>query len=321
MKRLIKKVFVFFITLSTATAAINFMYGKFYKVDPCTNKFFTIPETVQICNFGSSHGMYGFCYEDLEDDYNCFNFGLLDQFLSYDYRLFQYYGNHIAEGGVVFIPVSYFSLFGTEENGRGDFLSKNKRYYSILPAALIKEYDWKTGLYVRYFPALASSTNDLIDNLLGTDDIEIGWRRVATDIDVGEYAAKRFDGFAGNKEIYYDDGGNRIENREEIDALYALIRGCQERGAIPVLITTPFLHEYADLIKENAEDYCDHFYSIVDRVVKDTGAEYYDYMFDERFVNEYSWFIDADHLNEEGARNFTDILMREIVYAKGYLDK
>ena len=72
----------------------------------------------------------------------------------------------------------------------------------------------------------------------------------------------------------YDDDGNRIENQEEIDALYALIKGCQEKGAIPILITTPYLHEYTDAVKENTEDFYDQFYSIIDRVVTDTGVEY-----------------------------------------------
>lgn len=83
----------------------------------------------------------------------------------------------------------------------------------------------------------------------------------------------------------------------------------------------PFLHEYTEAVDKCAEDFYDHFYSIIGQIVWDTGVEYYDYAFDERFVNEYSWFWDADHLNSEGARNFTNILMDEIVYAKGYLDK
>lgn len=309
---------MFVLAISTITMAVNYVYVKRGGLDLYgTNKFASISDTVQICNFGSSHGMYGFNYEDLESDFDCFNFAMSSQSLSYDYRLFQHYGDHIVEGTVVFIPVSYFSLFGIDETNKDEFLSKNKRYYFILPSPLIKEYDYKTELYARYFPALTANTGILIMTLLGKS-VDIN---AVNDAYVGADAIAKFNGHIGNRTIYYDDAGNRIENQEEIGALYALIEGCREKGAVPILVTTPHLREYTDIIKEKAPDFYDQFYSIIDRVVRDTGAEYYDYSFDERFVNEYSWFMDTDHLNQEGARNFTNIVMDEIVYAKGYLDK
>lgn len=41
---------------------------------------------------------------------------------------------------------------------------------------------------------------------------------------------------------------------------------------------------------------------------------YCDYAFDERFMNNYKWFMNADHLNKEGARQFVNILMDEVVH-------
>lgn len=317
MIKFIKKLFVFVLVITVMTMAVNSVYVKRCKAD--TDKFVSIPETIQICNFGSSHSMNGFNYEDIENDYACFNFGLSGQSLSYDYRLFQYYSDRIADGAVVFIPISYFSLFGPEEINDVDFESKNKRYYSILPASMIKEYDLKTDIYVKYIPALGTSPSSFIATMLGKPiaPVDMSGQRVSTDINISESA--RLSVFVHiTAAKFYDIDGNRIENQEEISSLYALIKGCQEKGAIPVLITTPYLHEYTDTVKENAGDFYDHFYSIIDQVVKDTGAEYYDYAFDKRFANEYSWFRDAHHLNNEGGRNFVDILMREIVYAKGY---
>ena len=293
------------------------MYGRSYNVDPSTNKFIHIPDTIQICNFGASHGQQGFNYEDLENEYACFNFGLSAQSLSYDYRLFQYYSGHIAENAVVFIPVSYPMLFKAEGAGPEN-LSKNKRYYSILPKELIREYDYRTDIYVKFFPALASSTDALVRTLTGKDEVEEIWQSVATDMSISANAKARAKALVVDKDIYHDADAAEIGNQEEIDALYALVKGCQERGAIPVLITTPLPHQLTEAVMETAENFYECFYSLIDQVVKDTGVEYYDYAFDERFVNEYSWFADADHLNKEGARNFTDILMEEIVYAKGY---
>ncbi|MGN0505298.1 MAG: hypothetical protein ACI4FZ_01980 [Lachnospiraceae bacterium] len=316
MKKFAKKLFVFVIIIAIVIMSVNFVYVKQYQRDSdYRNKFASIPDTLQICDFGSSHALYGYNYEDISDNYSCFNFGMVSQFLSYDYRLFQYYGEHIDDGTVVFITVSYSSLFGNKETSYDSFASKNKRYYSILPKSLIKEYDFVTDMLINYVPALGVDTGVLIKTLLGRSN-DVVWQRVATDIDVGKNAEDAFYGHIVNGK--YDEEGNRIKNQEEIDALYALVKGCQEKGAIPVLITTPYLQEYTDEVKENAGDFYNEFYSIIDQVVEDTGVEYYDYAFDERFSNNYSWFMDSDHLNKEGARNFVDILMREIVYEKGY---
>lgn len=322
MKRFIKNILIFAVIISIITALISFIYVKRHGLDPYgPEKFAAIPNTIQICNFGTSHGMLAFNYEDFEDEYACFNFGLSSQSLSYDYRLFQYYGDRIVEGAVVFIPVSYPSLFGIEESSKSGFWSKNNRYYTILPPSLIKEYNLMSDIYVRLFPALMTNTGNLIKTLLGIKIKDTTWQGTAANIDIAADALRGFDEHVGDRATYYDDDGNRIENQEEIGALYALVRGCQEKGAIPVLITTPFLREYTATIKENAPDFYDHFYSVIDRVVRDTGVEYYDYAFDERFANEYSWLRDTTHLNKEGARNFTNIVMEEIVYANGYLDK
>ena len=323
MKRFIYNLLVYVIILSMIMVALNLIYGRSHNTNPDTNKFIHMPDVIQICNFGTSHSMRAFNYGDFKSDYDCFNFALTAQRLSYDYRIFQYYGDHVVEGSVVFIGISYISLFGPDEVDDDGFAIKNERYYSILPAPLIKEYDLKTDLCVRFFPALVTSTSDLIVALLGQSEATYNksWQTTATTEDIRKSAVERANAQAGNKEQYYDRDGNRIENQKEIDALYALIRGCQEKGAIPILITTPFLQEFTDAVKESAPDFYDHFYSIMDQVVQDTGVEYYDYAFDERFTHKYSWFSDADHINMEGARNFTNILMEEVVYANGYLDK
>lgn len=315
MKVFIRKLLILAIIASTITLVVNYMYVKQHKSD--WDKFASVPDTLHICNFGSSHGMFGFNYEDIESEYNCFNFSLQGQHLSYDYRLFQHYNDHITEGTVVFVPVSYSFLFGIEDTSRDDFLSRNQRYYQILPPSLIKEWDRQTDIYFRYLPALVADTGDLVITLLGKSEVSLNekvWRAVTTDIDAYRDAEHIIDKW------FDEHDGPGSETQEEIDALYALIEGCQEKGAIPILISTPFLHEFIDAMKER-ENLFDPFYSLINQVVQDTGVEYYDYAFDERFINAYSWFTDSQHLNKEGARNFTNILMEEIVYAKGYLDK
>ena len=304
---------VFFLIVGAITACVNIVYSKRDHTNPQNvNKFQNIPSSIMVCNFGSSHGLDGFNYTDV-DGVECFNFGLLAQVLSYDRRLFDYYKDHIAEGAVVFIPVSYFSLYGNPETTGDEFLYTNRRYYQILPKEMIKEYDIKTDIYVNYFPSLLAG-EDLVKTILsGSEDTsDETWSRSASDIDVekdAEYACERH--LITNK---LDENGNRILNQEEIEALEYLIDACREEGFIPILVTTPYLREYTDEIKEEEPDFLDGFYELVNRIVEKTGVAYYDYGFDDRFIERYDWFMNSDHLNVEGARRFTNILMDEVVH-------
>ncbi len=72
--------------------------------------------------------------------------------------------------------------------------------------------------------------------------------------------------------------------------------------------------EYIETVRKNDPNFYGDFYSVVNQVVDDTGVAYYDYAFDERFSSNYSWFMNSDHLNKEGAKQFVNILMKEIIY-------
>ena len=100
MKKFIAKVLLLFFLVFANVALINFIYINRTKNSDIDNikKFFTMPDQIQICNLGSSHGEYGYNYCDWDKKYKCFNFGLSSQSLSYDYRLLKYYGDRINKG-------------------------------------------------------------------------------------------------------------------------------------------------------------------------------------------------------------------------------
>ena len=277
------------------------------------NKFFSIPAQIKLCNFGSSHGENGFYYG--EDQYESFNFALSAQYLSYDLRLLKNYREHLEEQGVALIVISHQSFFGVDEIKTSQFESKNRRYYDILPKELIKEYSARTAFYLKNFPAFAGNYTLLLA-LAGSL-----WNKPATGRQNGndtmctvDWAAEAEDRYTSHIiEQKYDMNGDRIYNQEEIDAVYEMIAICREIGVTPVLITTPFAKEYTDLIHERKPDFYNDFYGLIDRVCNETGVEYFDYSEDGRFNKDHSLFADADHLNENGAKMFTAIVMEEVV--------
>lgn len=320
MKKFIKNVLIYSVCLIVLLALINYVFTvvlHYTNVDANIEPFLSMPEEIEICNLGSSHGMNGFCYDDYADDYVCFNFGLPSQSLLYDYRLLYNYRGHLKEGAVVFIPISYFSFYGLPEECAEDFEAKNCRYYKILPANMITHFDLETAIMERYMPILTAYEGLLTvvgeknENQDESTIDEYEGMKTAAGMDIEGYASAAYNRHMVVNMI--DENGLRIRNEENIEALYNIINLCYELNCRPILITTPFLKEYTQQVDDNNPEFWAEFYGEIEEIQNETGVEYYDFAFDARFSDAYSLFMNADHLNHDGAKKFTNILMEEVV--------
>lgn len=270
-----------------------------------------VPHNIQVCNFGNSHGYYGFDYTKFKDKYICFNFSLPSQSMSYNYLILRNYKDYISDGAKVFICVSYSSFYGINETKSPDFIAKNKRYYHFLNKENIKEYDLVTDILVNGFPALISPNVEiLLETTMGINKSENVWLTVIDEKNATKDGILRYESHVAKN---VDVEGNRIVNKAEIDAVYNMIELCHQIGAQPILLTTPYLSEYTSAVRKEDSLFYSDFYGIINQIVKATGVNYFDYAFDERFINDYSLFMNTDHLNEKGAQRFTDIVMEENV--------
>ncbi len=277
-----------------------------------TDKFDHVPAGIQICNLGSSHGLRSFCYDNIDAKYTCFNFALTSQSLLYDEKILEYYKDNLAPNAVVFIPVSYFSLYGREEYLEEDFESKNQRYYNFLPPYLITNYDKLTG-WLKDYPIL-TAYGRIVAVLLGSSkkpDLDAWTTQTADDIDLQENVQASFSRHLITDKT--DENGNRIINSDNVNALYNMIEICNKIGARPVLLTTPFSKEYIEMIQQVIPEFFQEFSEKMNEIVTNSGVEYYDYSHDTRFLNHHNLFMDGDHLNETGAKIFVDILIEEVV--------
>ncbi len=309
MKRFLMTIALYTGILAFLTLGINAWYLAMDQSDDLwTDKFKDVPAHIQICNFGSSHGLYSFNYEDVCGEFTCFNFALASQSLSYDLRILQQYKDHLKEGCLVFIPVSYFSFFGIEETQEEEFLSKNRQYYDFLSPGQIKEYDFSTHMFKRFFPALDAyetlPTVLFFGKASGNEEL---WSKSALDMDVSADAALAFERHFIQEKL--NPSGERIVNKEEVSALGQMILLCREIGAVPVLVTTPYLEEYLEEINANAPDFDEEFSAILSPILTETGTAYMDYSSDLHFTARKDLFMNADHLNKEGARQFTNLLL------------
>jgi len=143
------------------------------------------------------------------------------------------------------------------------------------------------------------------------DSVDEVWYRISSDIDVEEDAQKAYKRHLVDGKI--DENGDRIINEDEIDAVVKLIRLCKDINARPILIIPPYLREYIEEIENKESGFFEEFDEILEDIINQTDVECYDYSRDERFLDSYDLFMNADHLNIYGAREFTGILMDEVV--------
>lgn len=275
---------------------------------------------VEIANVGSSHGAYDFTYDELtEEGFSCFNFGSASQTYQYDLALLQEYGEHLDEGCVLFIPVSYFS-FNNETVNETEAQALSVKYYHCLSPQNIPDYDLYTDIVTTRLPIL-SAGKDLLKLLPefslslkvlaaeegsapeGSDGVTAESAETdESDIALfAERAAARYDRHFNNKEDLF------LPEREE--QLLSLIDYCKKHELKPVLITTPFSSYYNNPV---SEDFLDRFYGTVNRIASDTNVNYYDYSHDARFSENLTYFSDSDHLNAEGAAYFMEIISEEV---------
>ena len=167
MKQFLIKLTALVLIMAAIITGYDAAYRRICEIDPSKNdeyKFQNVPDGIEICNFGSSHGRDDFNYTDWQDEYTTFNFALVMQTASYDYRILQQFIGKIAEGGVAFIPISYFT-FGWDEESKEDFRSKNERYYSFLEPQYIKDYDVATDFGIKHFLPLLYDPTTVIRNI------------------------------------------------------------------------------------------------------------------------------------------------------------
>ncbi len=257
---------------------------------------------VQVGNLGSSHGAYNFDYTPLtERGFSCFNFANTSQSFNYDYAVLKEFGSYMTPGSVLFIPVSYFS-FNNEVTNAEEAEAMSVRYYHCLSPKNIPDYDPFIDIITNRLPIL-SAGEDIV-KLFPNLQLSIIALAAENEVDTAVFAARaqeRYSRHFDKKKEYFLP--------ERIEDLYNIINYCKEHDITPVLVTTPFSKYYRDLV---ADEFLNEFEETVTKIANDTGVNYYDYSYDARFRGNLTYFMDADHLNTEGAVYFMQILMEEV---------
>ena len=328
---------------------INYLYihGSYYTdVYGEVQKFKDVPYHISFANFGTSHGLAAFRYD--EDDKDSFNFALSGEDIYHDFQTLKQFSDHLDKGCIVTIPVSYFSFcLSTEEPSQ-------KRYYMYLDKEYIRDFSYETLINSKYVPVLRS-IEYLFKDLIGDQQLNVenfmdepgtkqkgminasllnvissnliknnATKNIATndqteDITARESKISELDQHAVTRAESWRSGRmvlGQAYMEENTTLLTEMINYCREHEFTPVLITIPVYHSLTEAFTEEELD--KYYFSNIDATVKATGVQYIDYSKDERFIFDPTYYSNSDHMSAVGGDVFSRIY-REDLKENGYL--
>ncbi|MBQ9414477.1 MAG: hypothetical protein IJU16_05055 [Clostridia bacterium] len=171
MKRgwiLILKLLTLLLAAAVILCGLNVVYvNGFYYRDTYgeVQKFNDVPEHITMANFGTSHGLATFQYP-ADNGYTCFNFALSGSDIYHNYMLAKQYADHIEDGCIVAIPVSYFQFCMPLDT------PTEKRYYGILDKSYIRGFSYETLINTNYLPVLRSGEY-LFKDLIKDQELDV----------------------------------------------------------------------------------------------------------------------------------------------------
>lgn len=310
----------------------NSVYGE-------VKKFENVPNHITFANFGTSHGLAAFRYD--ENDRSSFNFALSGEDIYHDFQTLKQFSDHLDKGCIVSIPVSYFSFcLSTDEPSQ-------KRYYMYLDKQYIRKFSYETLIDSKYVPVLRS-IEFLFKDIIGDEEINVenfmddpaanakgninlfSLKASAATIENKEQVEVQQGSTDNNARIQMLDqhaltrseswrSGRMVlgqKYREENTALLIeMIDYCREKGFRPVLLTIPV---YSSLTKAFTEEELEKYYfSCIDEVVKETDILYIDYSKESSLINEPLYYNNSDHMSAEGGEAFLK-RYKEDLKAEGY---
>lgn len=314
-------VFVLVLSILIGTSAI-YKNGLTYKgTYSGIEKYENVPSDIEFANFGPSYGMNCFKYDTVEAmGKTGFNFSLTMQDLYHDYAIYKTFKDNFKEGAVVAIPLSYFSFCSDTSAPTGN------RYYKLLDREYIKGYTLEKEVSAKYIPVygkgvslIRDMTNDLFISIMKKSEEALETETDETSEMSAEDEELKKDSSVrimtienGNLKVYAD----HIAINEEI--LVNWIEEMKEAGLIPVLMLTPYWHDYAYGFDEELLDIS--YNDPVARVVGKTGVDYINFCGEEyyEYIHTAKNFSNCDHVSKEGGKAFMKLYI-DYLAQKGLL--
>jgi hypothetical protein len=243
--------------------------------------------------------MYGYYFKPTGLSH--LDLALPSQPIEYDLKMLKEYDEHLKPGGVVIVSLSQIT-FSNSDVGR------KANYYRVLdrkdiePVSLFQYYTHEQ------FPALnsgsvyAAISREIRDFRF---DAHKPWENGGLN-----YSERKYEEVAAQ----YENAVNNHEIEENMAHLQDIIDYCKQQGYRVVLAMEPVHVSYHTYFDEEVMERL--VFQHVEKL--DLDVPFLNYMGDERFIHEQSFFHNPDHLNGDG-RTLLSSLVYEDLKRLGYL--
>ena len=265
----------------------------------------TNSNNIEVLFLGSSHIYYGINPEYISR--KSFNGAHISQSLNFDLAILEKYKDRCKNLKYIIIPIDYFSMYSTLENGIENWRVKN---YSIY-------YDIST--YGNYWSGFEIFNGKLPSNISRVKSYLLNRKSDVTCNKFGfgtNYNSKDSKdlmetGKTASKRHTIKLENNQTTFSKNIQTINSIIEFANSHNLKIIFITCPAYSTYRENLNpiqlENSVNIIKKLSS------KNTNTAYYNFLTDKSFIAED--YYDADHLNEIGAKKLTlkiDSIINEI---------
>ena len=291
---------------------ILFINTNFWKNQNDVYKFSKIPSNVKLINLGSSHGQCAFDYSQTSDVV-AYNFALSAQPFYYDLCVLKQFHHKLSQNALVLIPISFFSFY--QQNAEFDAIKL--RYYRILPNKYIIDADLFEDFRYSVFPICSQGRfirHIIKDIPLSEADFctSVVQQEIVDQEKINDIAKMKLqDRFSINRETVSESEFNR-----NYSSFINLLDFCNLHNYKVILLTTPLTTELYNLFTfEYLTEFTENLSKITEQY---KNIEYWNYAQYPPLSDNLSFFRDSDHLNRQGALEFTRIVIARLK-DQGYL--
>lgn len=271
-----------------------------------TNEWYRehLERNFDVVNIGSSSARYAFDYSGLP--VKAFNWGEQPQSLNNGFKILKTYFSILKKGGTVIISLCPLSGLDIEGKWGKD---ANDKYYYILPSELINDYSSvakRRNYPLVYYPI--TSIKNLMRKTLGKENGQ-NTELVKTFVDDSEKWIRIWKAQFGitSFEEPLSEANNKGQERR-IALLKDILAFCIERDLRPIIVIPPMHSSLASKFTSRFRE--NYIYSFVNKA-NIFKVSFLNYMDDERFDDD-KYFYNSFFLNEEGAKTFTKIVLKDL---------
>ncbi len=314
------KAFLFLICLLFGNFLFNSSYihmvlsnSRLYRIDA---QFAEIKDSVQILVVGDSHPLHAVDTRDISNGYNLATSG--ENIIQTYYRLRYYLEVEPVDLKLVILPIDLhsFSSFRMDRFSQAYYWDK---YIDFIELGKFKnDVIGYARLYLLGYITYIDGVSDTIEYL--SKMVEIQGNRKPL---VRGYAIHTENLINKNNAVEYAE--NRVHHQlgegdhfsyDATEYFLRILNMLQAHDIKTVLVKYPVAREYY----QEAKYYQDinAYYASLDKILENGDYRYLLLDYHDLYWDEYAIYFDVDHLNEPGAKQFTQVLMSDL-QAAGYL--